>query len=276
MVEGHQRLQQLRTDRARRAATPDVAAPLTRAATLLCALLVAVVAAVPSAWAAPAGPQPIEGGRASATAPTLSTGVFSDQILATDALWYGFDLQPGQILRATLTVRGGVAGSLTPFSQLQFELRAADVLGGLRCDVDAVRGVADPGGTIMVREAAAEVSGQEIVPGAGLCRDPGRYYLRLELADAVRRSRVADQAQRVGQDPEVNIELAVEITPAAEAPAAAGSEAPPRGGGISRVSAGGVTPPNMAIALLLVAVLGCAVAGLATGTAVAKRVAKRS
>lgn len=259
--------------------TPDVAAPLTRAATLLCALLVAVVAAVPSALAAPAGPQPIEGGRASATAPTLSTGVFSDQILATDALWYGFDLQPGQALRATLTVRGGVARSLTPFSQLQFELRAADVLGGLRCDIDAVRGVADPGGTIMVREAAAEVSGQEIVPGAGLCREPGRYYLRLELADAVRRSRVADQAQRVGQDPEVDIELAVEITPAAEAPAAAGSEAseaPARGGAISRVSAGGVTPPNMAIALLLVAVLGCAVAGLATGTAAAKRVAKRS
>lgn len=210
-----------------------------------------------------------------ATAPTMSAGTFSDRILATDALWYGFDLRPGQTLSAALTVRGGVARTVTPFSQLQFELRGADVLGGLRCDIDAVREIADPAGTVLVRERVAEVSGQEVVPGAGLCREPGRYYLRLELADAVRRARVAEQAQRSGQDPELDVELAVQITPAVETPDTAGADAP-AGGGTPRVSAGGVTPPNMAVALLLVGVLGSALAGLVTGTAVAERVAKRA
>lgn len=234
----------------------------------------------PPALAAPAEPQaepqPVQGGRASATAPTLSAGTYSDQILATDALWYGFDLRAGQTLRAELTVRGGFVQSVTSFSELQFELRGADVMGGLRCDIDAVRELADPGGKILVRERAAQVSGQEVVTGAGLCREPGRYYLRLELADAEDRSRVSEQAQRTGRDPELDVELAVQITPALEeTPAAEGSVAPARGGGSSRV-AGGVNPPDVAPALLVIGVLGCAVAGLATGAAVAKRVARRA
>lgn len=249
---------------------------------MVCAVLLAgaAVFAMPvgalPAWAAPTGPQPIQGGRSSATAPTLSAGVFSDQILTTDALWYGFDLQPGQTLRAALTLRGGVAQAVSPFSQLQFELRGPDVLGGLRCDIDAVRDLADPAGTILVSERAAEVSGQEMVAGAGLCREPGRYHLRLELADPVRRTRIADQAQRSGRDPQLDVELAVEIAPAAVAPPTAGREAPAPSAGTPRIRSGGITPPDMAVALLIVGVVGCALAGLATGTAVARRTGRRS
>jgi hypothetical protein len=238
---------------------------------LLCLCVLVGLAQPPAARAQepPPGPVGIQGGGSAETAPVLTPGTYRDTLLARDELWYGLDLQPGQTPSATLRVVGGSAAGLTPFAQLQFELRSDDVLGDLRCDIATARELAGDDGQVAVAQGAVEVRGPQIVQGDALCRQPGRYYLRLALLDRARRA--VEQAVPVPAALDVELTLDIQGAPAQE-PAAPGDGAATGGGQRSAATRpANLEEPDMGAVVLAFAVLGFGIAGFATGTAAGKR-----
>lgn len=208
----------------------------------------------------------VEGGRSPGTAPTLASGRYHDAILPADERWYRLDLAPGQVPKALLTPRELSADGLSPFAELQLELLSDDTVGDLRCRISALRELTDDQGGLNT-EKRLRVVGEPMAAGAGLCREPGRYYLRLVLAD-----RIEPAMEGVRLDFGLKVSLS-----SAEAVV----EVPEQSGAVNDIAAGQrsgssdpVRTPDLTPVWALLVVLGGGAAGLACGAALARQVSR--
>jgi len=118
---------------------------------------------------------PITGGASAAEAPLLGSGQYRDTIRVGQQRWYAVELEDGEVLRTTATVVGERGGPVVAEAAVSAELFTDDVLGVLSCGRDE---------ELRLGQEARQVGIDGLdTRENGICREPGRYALRLELAD---------------------------------------------------------------------------------------------
>jgi hypothetical protein len=118
---------------------------------------------------------PISGGASAAEAPVLESGQYRDTIQVGQQRWYAVELDEGEVLRATATVVGERGGPVVPDASVSAELFTDDVLGVLSCGREE---------QFRLGQEARQVGFDGLdTADTGICREPGRFALRLELVD---------------------------------------------------------------------------------------------
>lgn len=118
---------------------------------------------------------PITGGATAEEAPLIESGQYRDTIQVGQQRWYAVELEEGEVLRTTATVVGERGGPVVPDAVVSAELSTADVLGVLSCGRDE---------EFRLGQEARQVGIDGLdTSETGICREPGRYALQLELAD---------------------------------------------------------------------------------------------
>ena len=201
---------------------------------------------------APAG-EPISGASGPEDAPVLGSGQYLDTITLDQERWYAVDLERGQLLRTVATIVGDEDTPVSPTAAFELEVLAGDILGLTRCARDEVVRIGQE-----ARQVAAD--GLDAVD-EGLCRAPGRYFIRLSLTD--------DALDSPLEGAELTVELLVAIVdvgappPATEAPDVLPTGAAAPAAPVSRA-------PTPTREYLLVA-LGAGIVGLVGGGIAGRR-----
>lgn len=147
---------------------------------------------------------PITGGASAAEAPLIESGQYRDTIQVGQQRWYAVELEEGEVLRTTATVVGERGGPVVPDAVVSAELSTDDVLGVLSCGRDE---------EFRLGQEARQVGIDGLDTSEnGICREPGRYALHLELADPA-----GPASQLAGE--EFAVELLVSVVQGRDEPA---------------------------------------------------------
>lgn len=118
---------------------------------------------------------PITGGASAEEAPLIDSGQYRDTIQPGQQRWYAVDLEEGEVLRTTATVVGERGGPVAADAVVSAELFTDDLLGVLSCGRDE---------EFRLGQEARQVGIDGLDTSEnGICREPGRYNLALELED---------------------------------------------------------------------------------------------
>lgn len=197
--------------------------------------------------------EPISGAPGPEDAPVLGSGQYLDSITIDQERWYAVELERGQLLRSVATIVGPDDGPVSTTAEFQLEILAGDILGLTRCARDEVRRIGQE-----ARQVAAD--GLDAVD-EGLCRAPGRYYIRLSLSD--------DDSSSPLEDVTLTVELLVSIVNVG-APPPASEEPDTLPTGQAAPAAPVRRPPTPAREYLVVAI-GAGLVGLIGGGIAGRR-----
>jgi Ca-activated chloride channel family protein len=208
---------------------------------------------------------PVSGGGTPQEAPVLSSGQYRDTLVVGQERWYAVDLEEGEVLRTTATVVGARGGPVAAEAAVSLEVLTDDVLGALPCGRDEVLGVGQ-------EALQVNIDGLDTTE-IGICREPGRYAIRLDLTDpagvrSVLAGRPFEVELLVSIVPSADAAAAVDAADAAGGPDAAGGAGVPGAGAGTGSGAGAspAEPPPYAAAGL-----GAGLLGLVAGAVVARR-----
>lgn len=146
----------------------------------------------------------IRGGDVLDEAVDITSGQYLDAASVGDSRWYAVDITDGQQIRVAATLVSPPDGPFAPDAQLQLTGWVPDAIGLNECAADVARGVGRD-----ALQVAADLSRED---APRVCTEEGRFFVQLELLDAV----AAEDSALAGV--EHTIELFVSVAdPAGEA-----------------------------------------------------------
>lgn len=197
----------------------------------------------------------ISGGRDAEDAPLLDAGRYRDDIVLGSPRWYAVEVPAGQRLQADAVLANDRDGPVSEVAVASLQVRQPDLVGDLRCDAASTTGVG-------ARPVALDVEGAQARRESGLCEQPGRQLIRLELASPDDEDEEDDALFGVELPVQLTVSLSGSPTAPPDAAAPPQPEAAPEPPG-ALPPATGPAPTTAVLPAVVAAVLGLAAGGAA-------------